>query len=411
MKRLLLILLFSPLAFGQGFFASPQLALKTVNGLTSPLANAVITVCAKNTSGIPCSPALTGTIFSDSALTQSLSNPFQADLNGNYIFAAAPGQYTVTVTGTGFIGFSYQVTTGANVTATGTFTNTQCNVYFVSQIGTTNPCTYYTSQQGGNHQTDAGTFIVTAPVGATSHQFNGVNGACITNAVSSPLGGGENCVGLYGSATANVSSSAAWGANTVTTDVVGAAGTVLIGYEADMNVQGSPNRVQGFYMTGIGITGTMPPGPVMGTIIGGTSAAFGFGASFPSSSTTQLPVMYASSRGSAAVGLWLDANCYTGACNSQSIQIGANNGTTAFLDTIQEDQIGELQISSSGTGVGVGLPNYSFAQLNASATNGTFLYCTNCKNVVDDAATAGAACITGGHGAFAKRENARWDCN
>lgn len=114
MKKLFLwlLLLSSPLAFGQGVFVPPQVALKTVNGTTMPIAGATITVCAKSVSGIPCSPALSNTIFSDLALTQPLSNPFPADASGNYQFAVAQGTYTVTVSASGFAGYSYQVSAG-----------------------------------------------------------------------------------------------------------------------------------------------------------------------------------------------------------------------------------------------------------------------------------------------------------
>ena len=101
--------LFAASAFGQGVMAPPQTAFKTVNGVTMPIASATITVCAANATGVPCSPALSGTVFKDSALTQPLSNPFTADASGNYQFAAAPGQYTVTVTATGFSGYSSQI--------------------------------------------------------------------------------------------------------------------------------------------------------------------------------------------------------------------------------------------------------------------------------------------------------------
>lgn len=52
-----------------------------------------------------------------------------------------------------------------------------------------------------------------------------------------------------------------------------------------------------------------------------------------------------------------------------------------------------------------------FGSLSSSAPNGTVLYCTTCKNVVDDMATAGAACLGSGSGSVARRENGRWDCN
>jgi hypothetical protein len=101
----------SPLAWSQGVIVPTQTALKTVNGLTQPIANATITVCAANASGIPCSPALVNAVFTDRTLLQPLGNPFSADANGNYTFAIAPGSYTVTVTASGYAGFSYQVDT------------------------------------------------------------------------------------------------------------------------------------------------------------------------------------------------------------------------------------------------------------------------------------------------------------
>jgi hypothetical protein len=88
----------------QGVVVAPQTAFKVVNGLTSPIANATVTVCAALTGGIPCSPALANSIFKNAALTQPLSNPFTADSTGNYQFAIAPGNYTVTVTSFGFVG-------------------------------------------------------------------------------------------------------------------------------------------------------------------------------------------------------------------------------------------------------------------------------------------------------------------
>lgn len=115
MRKILFVFLLSPLlAFGQGVMSPPNVALKVVNGYTTPIADATITVCAAGASGIPCTPVLTSTIFSNIALTQPLSNPFTSDAFGNYQFAAPPGTYTVTVTATGFAGNSYQLVLGAN---------------------------------------------------------------------------------------------------------------------------------------------------------------------------------------------------------------------------------------------------------------------------------------------------------
>ena len=117
MRKILFFLLSSvllpALAFGQGAFIPPQTAFRIVNGVTSPIANATITVCAANAGGIPCSPALVNAVFKDAALTQPRSNPFTADGVGNYQFAAASGTYTVTVTAFGFSGYSYQISVGS----------------------------------------------------------------------------------------------------------------------------------------------------------------------------------------------------------------------------------------------------------------------------------------------------------
>jgi hypothetical protein len=118
MKRLALALLLlgASAAFGQGAFIPPQIALRTVNGITAPLSAATITVCPALAGGIPCAP-VTVSIFKDAALTQPLSNPFTADAQGNYIFAVAQGTYTVTVTGAGFGGYSYQISVAAGAGA------------------------------------------------------------------------------------------------------------------------------------------------------------------------------------------------------------------------------------------------------------------------------------------------------
>lgn len=56
------------------------------------------------------------------------------------------------------------------------------------------------------------------------------------------------------------------------------------------------------------------------------------------------------------------------------------------------------------------LPTLAFASLG-TPVNGTEYYCSDCKNVIDNAATAGAACAASGSGALARRENGHWACN
>src|ERR1700686_210168 len=64
-----------------------------------PLAGATIRVCAMPASGQPCTPL--ALIYSDTALTQALSNPTTTDGLGNYSFYAAPGKYEIEVSGPG----------------------------------------------------------------------------------------------------------------------------------------------------------------------------------------------------------------------------------------------------------------------------------------------------------------------
>src|ERR1035441_7112620 len=116
LRKIFFSLLCLPLPFtlGQGTVVAPQIAFKGVNGFTNPIANARITVCAASTGGIPCSPSLANAVFKDAALTQPLSNPFTSDSSGNYQFAIAPGNFTVTVTASGYSGNSYQITAASN---------------------------------------------------------------------------------------------------------------------------------------------------------------------------------------------------------------------------------------------------------------------------------------------------------
>jgi hypothetical protein len=140
MKKLLPLFVLScaSLAFGQGVVVAPQSAFKVINGLTTPIANATVTVCASLTGGIPCSPALANATFRDAALTQPLTNPFTADSVGNYQFAIAPGNYTVTVTSSGFVGQSYQLTVATPISLAGGLGDPGANgVVFRNGLNTT----------------------------------------------------------------------------------------------------------------------------------------------------------------------------------------------------------------------------------------------------------------------------------
>ena len=48
---------------------------------------------------------------------------------------------------------------------------------------------------------------------------------------------------------------------------------------------------------------------------------------------------------------------------------------------------------------------------SGSPEDGTMVYCTDAKNVLDDAAVPGAAAVTGGSGALVRRQNGKWVAN
>lgn len=116
MKKLaaLLVLLFMytiPKVWAQGV-SHTNISLYNSGGTAKIIPHANITVCAVKDLSLPCTTKVT--IYADSALSVPLVNPFQSDVNGNYNFFVPPTTlgYTVTVTATGFFGYSYQIGVG-----------------------------------------------------------------------------------------------------------------------------------------------------------------------------------------------------------------------------------------------------------------------------------------------------------
>jgi hypothetical protein len=233
----------------------------------------------------------------------------------------------------------------------GVFTNTQANMYMVSQVGTTGPGPFFLASQGG-YMTDAFTGIVTAPAGSTAHEFDGGDFACLTAAVSSPLGANENCVGVYGAGRNQANNTAAWAANFTMGDATGYTGFLAIGNEIDVGLAATsqPTRFQGVFVTGNSLAfsggGAMASGPVMGTLNVASNSASAYGLALSGTAGNwQFPVAYWSSKGSAALGIMLDASCYTGACNSQGIQMGGNDGASAHTVGLVANSTGDLVIT------------------------------------------------------------------
>lgn len=251
----------------------------------------------------------------------------------------------------------------------GTFTGAQCNFYLSSQVAGTDPCTWFFTTQGG-YSTDAGTFIQAVPVGGTKHQYNGINSAITTSAVSSPLGTNENSVAGYFSARNLANTTAAWAINGTCGSNGNITGHVIICDEMDIGMQTGdiPTRFQGYFLTSGPLTGTMPSGPVMGTLNVASNSASAFGVAINTSSTAQFPVAFWSSKGSATMGVILDASCYSGSCNSQGIQMGGNDGSNAHTVGLVASSVGDLVVTPD-TGRGMRIATATFSQL-PSCTSG-----------------------------------------
>lgn len=100
MKNILAVFLLSLSAFAAG--VRYDNVARDDRGRPSP--SATIRICGAGTGGNPC-PALS-TIYSDHALSGVKSNPFTADLLGNYSFFAPAGEYLIQVSGVGITTYS-----------------------------------------------------------------------------------------------------------------------------------------------------------------------------------------------------------------------------------------------------------------------------------------------------------------
>lgn len=268
----LFLALFLPVAaFAQGVVVSPQTALKTVNGTTGVIPGAAITVCAANTSGLPCSPALAGATFKDAALAVPLANPFTADANGNYNFAIAAGTYTVTATASGFTGYSYQLSVTcppAGPCSFTTVTATSLNVASLTVTGSANiPGRLFSVQTF----TSSGTFTIPAGITSVKVTVVGAGGG----------GGGSDAGATFnGSGGGSGGSAIKWlsgltPANTLTV-TVGTGGIVTSGAAGGNGVASSvASGTQ--VITTITANGGNGGGSAAGVLIGGTGAAVGTG--------------------------------------------------------------------------------------------------------------------------------------
>ncbi len=87
------------------------------SGTVKVIPSALITVCPGASAVVaPCAPA-TVALFKDSGLSQPITNPFNADVNGNFNFWVLTGNYVVSITGAAVQGFAYPITPGGGIGA------------------------------------------------------------------------------------------------------------------------------------------------------------------------------------------------------------------------------------------------------------------------------------------------------
>src|SRR6266404_674654 len=109
----LLLCFFTQRSYAQGarLDGIAQIAINTSigSGIAKVVPSAVITVCTGSVappSGSVCTS--TTPIFSNTALTASVTNPTNADVNGNYFFCVPAGQnYVISISGVGITAYSF----------------------------------------------------------------------------------------------------------------------------------------------------------------------------------------------------------------------------------------------------------------------------------------------------------------
>lgn len=120
LKLLFLLLLFAAPAFSQGYRYDNFVVKPLAAGGLQAVSGALITVCTSAGSGTPCTPKVAN-IYSDEALTTPLTGTGGAgttnsDSFGNYGFYIAPGDYVITITGTGIASSTIKVTLPCGIT-------------------------------------------------------------------------------------------------------------------------------------------------------------------------------------------------------------------------------------------------------------------------------------------------------
>jgi hypothetical protein len=308
------------------------------------------------------------------------------------------------------VGGLFTVNGALGVSNSGVFTNDQIHQYATSFIGGIDPNMYHAIQGFPGYTTEAGSFGIAVPSNATANEADALVGM-ITSACNSASRTTCNSVAVSGHAQAIANGAGVWGQNTTVSNSIGTTATNLVGNEIDVGINGDQS---GGYVHGLDIFLSPAPGSTMPSTTSG--AALEIAATPPNappSKWAQGVYIVGTSIQSTGNAFYVDPACIAGPCASQKITLtGVNASNVPKFGTLQVDANGNFLFTSTGTGVGITYPSASLATLQASADpNFTVAGCTDCKNVADNAAVAGAACVSGGQGAMARKQNNRWDCN
>jgi hypothetical protein len=232
---------------------------------------------------------------------------------------------------------------GISAAATGTFGSSQANLNMQISINGLNFATEYSSQQGGNHQTEALSTGIVVPNTATTFQASAIGAYLVSNRIPTPPGGD---VAGYFSARAGVSGANIFGINTVATDSGFA--NVSLNNEFDYNITNTGTFVVGMNVV---LNATVPLTNVNGSngyVVRSVNPA------------GKWSVGFYSATGAATTGLYLSPTGTAANSPSQNIELGGfDAGGLGRVSQIYSDPNGVLVLRSGQNGQPIALQDFN----------------------------------------------------